>query len=170
MFSLDASETGIKHFCYFLISIYSKCHLVSSLGRLHRYIRLFESIEKYKNISFIIGMRNTCFIWLDKNNIYPTSNYLLLITLFYCHSLVVNYKNISKIICRLRVHLAYQTISCLLGNTLVNLEELFSLKQSWAGFGLLVSKFTMPAGNESIISPDSFTWHLKLFLSLTYKK
>lgn len=65
-------------------------------------------------------------------------------------------------------HLTHQTISCLLGNTFVNLEELLSLKQSWAGFGLLVSKFTIPAGNESIISPESFTWHLKPYLLLIW--
>lgn len=33
-------------------------------------------------------------------------------------------------------------------------------KPSGAGFGLLANTLTIPAGKESVMSPDSLVWHL----------
>lgn len=42
-------------------------------------------------------------------------------------------------------------------------------KPNLAGFGLFAKIFTIPAGNDNIISPDILTWHLDSSLPLKKK-
>jgi hypothetical protein len=52
---------------------------------------------------------------------------------------------------------SYIATNCLFGKILLSLCVFFTRKASLAGFGLLARIVTIPAGNDSIISPDIFT-------------
>lgn len=53
----------------------------------------------------------------------------------------------------------YTLINCLFGKIFSRFWTFFIRKHNLAGLGLLAKTLTMPAGNESIISPDILTWH-----------
>lgn len=63
----------------------------------------------------------------------------------------------------------YTLINCLFGKIFSRFWTFLMRKQSLAGFGLLASTLTMPAGNESIMSPDILTWHLDSSLPLKWQ-
>lgn len=60
----------------------------------------------------------------------------------------------------------YTLINCLFGKILSRFCTFLMRKHSLAGFGLFAKTFTIPAGNDSIMSPDIFTWHLVSSLPL----
>lgn len=60
----------------------------------------------------------------------------------------------------------YTLISCLFGKIFSRFWTFLMRKQSLAGFGLLASTLTIPAGKDSIMSPEIFTWHLDSSLPL----
>lgn len=66
--------------------------------------------------------------------------------------------------------ISYTLINCLFGKIFSRFWTFFMRKHNFAGFGLLAKTLTMPAGNESIMSPDIFTWQRDSSLPLQIEK
>lgn len=58
---------------------------------------------------------------------------------------------------------AYTATSCLFGKKLCKRCVFRTRNTNFAGFGLFANTVIIPAGNDSIISPDILTWHLHIY-------
>lgn len=60
---------------------------------------------------------------------------------------------------------SYINTNCLFGRIFSMRLVFFNRNDNFAGLGLFAKMFAIPAGNDTIISPNILTWHLKKYFN-----